>query len=389
MEYLNNLFTNVAGRFGDALPTLLGAILLLVVGLIFCGFLRRLAFRLLSKIKFGKMDPATSNTLARTISKLVYYLAVTYLLLLILNMLGITGVLEPLQNMLDGFVGFIPNIVAAGLIGFIGYTLASIAREVVGLISESIESLATRIGIDGNLDLTKLVKQLVFLFVFIPILIIALDALKMEVISRPATEMLQSLIGSIPNILAAAVILAVFFIIGRFVSTIVGELLENMGLNTLTNRIGIGQLLGSGRSLSGVVSGIVFFFIMFAGVVSALEKLELTQLSGILGNVMQIGGQIFFGIVLLIAGNFIAKFVADYFESTGASGMAGIARFAVLGLVLAIALKSMGIADDIVNLAFGLTLGAVAVAFALSFGLGGREAAGKQMDHFLRRFRND
>jgi len=46
----------------------------------------------------------------------------------------------------------------------------------------------------------------------------------------------------------------------------------------------------------------------------------------------------------------------------------------------------MGIADDIVQLAFGLTLGAVAVAFALSFGLGGREAAGKQMEQFLNRF---
>ena len=49
----------------------------------------------------------------------------------------------------------------------------------------------------------------------------------------------------------------------------------------------------------------------------------------------------------------------------------------------------MGIADDIVNLAFGLTLGALAVAFALSFGLGGREAAGKQMEAFLSKFREE
>jgi hypothetical protein len=50
-------------------------------------------------------------------------------------------------------------------------------------------------------------------------------------------------------------------------------------------------------------------------------------------------------------------------------------------------LRAMNIADDIVNLAFGLTLGAVAVAFALSFGLGGREAAGRQMEHWLSRIR--
>src|SRR3546814_3016547 len=57
--------------------------------------------------------------------------------------------------------------------------------------------------------------------------------------------------------------------------------------------------------------------------------------------------------------------------------MARIARVAILGLVVAMGLRAMGVADDIVNLAFGLVLGAVAVAIALAFGLGGREAAGK------------
>ena len=62
------------------------------------------------------------------------------------------------------------------------------------------------------------------------------------------------------------------------------------------------------------------------------------------------------------------------------------------GAVLAratISLRAMGIADDIVNLAFGLTLGAVAVAIALSFGLGGREAAGRQMEAWLSKLRKD
>ena len=72
-----------------------------------------------------------------------------------------------------------------------------------------------------------------------------------------------------------------------------------------------------------------------------------------------------------------------------AAALAGVLRAAILGLVLAMGLRAMGIADDIVNLAFGLVLGAVAVAFALSFGLGGREAAGKQMEHWLSNLRNN
>ena len=70
-----------------------------------------------------------------------------------------------------------------------------------------------------------------------------------------------------------------------------------------------------------------------------------------------------------------------------AVAMAGLARIAILTLVAAMGLRSMGIADDIVNMAFGLTLGAVAVAIALSFGLGGRDAAGKQMEYWLSKLR--
>ena len=62
-----------------------------------------------------------------------------------------------------------------------------------------------------------------------------------------------------------------------------------------------------------------------------------------------------------------------------------MARFAILGIVLAMGLRAMGIADDIVNLAFGLTLGAIAVAVALAFGLGGRDAAGRLASRWVDR----
>ena len=76
-------------------------------------------------------------------------------------------------------------------------------------------------------------------------------------------------------------------------------------------------------------------------------------------------------------------------SNSEALGMANIARYAILGLVLAMGLSAMGIADNIVNMAFALVFGAVAVAIALSFGLGGREAAGKQMEHWFSRLRKD
>jgi uncharacterized protein HemX len=66
-----------------------------------------------------------------------------------------------------------------------------------------------------------------------------------------------------------------------------------------------------------------------------------------------------------------------------------IVRFAIIGVFIAFGLHTMGIAQDIVTMAFGAILGAIAIAFALAFGLGGREAAGKQMEHFFEKMRKD
>ena len=98
--------------------------------------------------------------------------------------------------------------------------------------------------------------------------------------------------------------------------------------------------------------------------------------------------KIFFGLLVLVVGNFVSKLAFSSLEKGGDSFLASIARVAILGLFLAISLRTMGIANEIVTLAFGLTLGSVAVAVALAFGLGGREAGGRQMEYILSKFRD-
>ena len=96
-------------------------------------------------------------------------------------------------------------------------------------------------------------------------------------------------------------------------------------------------------------------------------------------SVRATGADILLGLVILAVGYWLADLAGRAIERTShdGRGMARIARVAILGLVLAMGLRAMGVADDIVNLAFGLVLGAVAVAVALAFGLGGREAASR------------
>ena len=151
-------------------------------------------------------------------------------------------------------------------------------------------------------------------------------------------------------------------------------------------KLGIANMVGN-NSIAKVIGNLAFFFILFTGIIAGVDRLGLGSVSTILNDILGITGRVAFGGAILMAGFWIANLAHDTLAKSDPS-MATIARIAVLAIFLAFGLSTMGIADNIVNLAFGLTLGAAAVAFALAFGLGGREAAGKQMEKFFDNFNN-
>jgi len=391
MEIFENLFSSLSTQFGSVIPSVLGAILVLIIGFFIARIIRKLVEKLMGKTaideRIGRSLDSKIN-IAKFVAKLAYYLVVIYTLLIALNILGVQSVLEPLQDMMSKFVGFLPNVVGAGVIAFAGYMISTLASEATGFLSERLESFGGNIGLNtGSLSLSKIVKQLVFIVIFIPILIIALDTLQMDAISKPASEMLSSVLLSIPKIIAAVILLGVFYIIGKYVVSILTDLLRNLGVDEMANNMGIAQIIGN-KSFSSVIGNIALFFIIFTGVIAAADKLELGQVETILSDVFGIAGKVFFGLIILLAGLLISNIaVKAISEAEGSSYLGPIVRFAIGGIFLAFALHTMGIAESIVNLAFGLTLGSIAVAFALSFGLGGREAAGKQMDHVFNKIR--
>lgn len=390
MNTINKYLDPMIAKLSDVLPGVLGAIIVLIIGLLLAKVVRNLITKGLNKMGLDDRVNRSGEKkfhIVKLIAMLVYYILVIYVLMIVLNLLGVGDVFAPLETMLGDFIGAIPRIVTAAVIGFAGYIIARLASEAVELLSESVNSFSTRVGFDAkDFNMIKIIKQVVFLFVFIPILIIAVDKLEMDVISGPATSMLAQFMSAIPNIIGAALILGVFYIIGRFITPALRELLSNVGLDSIPEKIGLKIM--DGRSLSTLVANVAFFFIMIAGLTSALERLDMAILVSALDDVMALGGKIVFGVLIMVVGNFIARIAYNSLSaSEDSAGLASIARIAILGIFFSIGLNSMGIANEIVNLAFGLTLGAVAVAIALSFGLGGREAAGKQMEHILKRFR--
>jgi hypothetical protein len=237
-----------------------------------------------------------------------------------------------------------------------------------------------------------MVGGIVFALIIIPVAIAALDQLNIRAISDPATAMLRIILDSIPHVIAAAIILALAFVVGRFASQLLTQFLSSTGFDSTISKIGVfpastettqgasASTTGSAFVPSKLLGGAVFTAIVVFGLMEAFRQLNFAYGSRMMAEILTLLGSVIFGAVIIAAAVAIAKLVASVIRASGgASGdlTAKIVQVAIIVLGTAIGLRFMGLADDIINLAFGLTLGAIAVAFALAFGLGGRDAAAR------------
>ena len=119
--------------------------------------------------------------------------------------------------------------------------------------------------------------------------------------------------------------------------------------------------------------------IILAASIEAAKQLGGGTIAIFLAQVTELGGKVIFGTLIIVVGIFLARIVAGLVGSgTGEGGFAQtIVRYAIVALFTAIGLTFMGLADAIVMMAFGLILGSAAVATAIAFGLGGRDAAAR------------
>ena len=137
---------------------------------------------------------------------------------------------------------------------------------------------------------------------------------------------------------------------------------------------------------------VVLIAILLFATVTATDVLGLEALTLIVGAIIQIASQVLAGVVVFAIGLYFANLAFKVIDSSGSRQghmLAQAARIAIIILVGAMALRQMGIAPDIVNLAFGLLFGAVAVAIAIAFGLGGRDIASSQIQEWLSSFKDD
>jgi hypothetical protein len=172
--------------------------------------------------------------------------------------------------------------------------------------------------------------------------------------------------------------------VGRLVAGLITNLLAGAGFNNVLVRLGLAKdaTSESERSPAGVVGTLILVAIMLFASIEAAGLLGFENLSVLLSDFVGFAGQVVLGLIVFGVGLFLANLAAQTVRASGASQsnlLAAAARISIIILSGAIALRQMGLANEIIEIAFGLLLGAVAVALALSFGLGGRDFAARQI----------
>ncbi|MGO3106116.1 MAG: mechanosensitive ion channel [Psychrobacter celer] len=389
LNSISTPFANMVNQVLAFIPNLIGAIAVGVIGWVIATVARTAINAALAKTSMDERLSAQAGVkpMSSTIADMVYWFILLVVLTMVLGQLELDGLFAPLTNMVDKIFSFIPNIIIAGVVFVVGYIIAKVVRGIVtNLVSTfNIQELASKAGLSEKNSLPNIAGSLAFLVVIIPTIIAALNALKIEVIARPATNMLNKIMEALPNIFMAAAILVVTFYVVRMVANIIKGLIENTEINQIPAKVGLQETMGD-KKVSDLVGYAIVFFAMLFAAIAAADLLGFEPISAIIAMFIAFGANIILGAIILFIGFWLANIIAGVVERSeqGSQFLANIVRVLIMGLVLAMGLKAMGIADSIVNLAFGLTLGAVAVAFALSFGLGGQEAAAR----FLRKMQD-
>jgi hypothetical protein len=333
-----------------------------------------------------------------------YWLVWLLGLMAALNQLGpwAASIVAPLNDMVRGFLAYLPNVVGAILIFFLGFVLATIVRRMVEATVEAVE-LDRRL-IDAGLThtprgpgLARLLGILVFTLIIIPVGIAALEALRISAISEPATAMLREILGTIPRVIGAALIIFIAYVIGRWIMTLTEEGLKSIGFDDIIASIANAEPVRVGRERMDLTPGVdtvdfkafppsrmiglaVLIGIVLFAAVEAARLLEFGAMAAMLSEVLALASRVLFGAVIIALGILLANILAAATLREGKPAseiMSVLVRWGVIALAAAVGLRFMGLANDIIVLAFGLILGSVAVAVAIAFGVGGREAARK------------
>jgi hypothetical protein len=199
----------------------------------------------------------------------------------------------------------------------------------------------------------------------------------------------------VPALFGALVILFAGYLVAKVIEKGTQRLLRKVHFNQLLERGGVMQAVersGSHLNPAKVIANVLFWFVMFAVLLVAANAIGLESLANVFSELVSYIPSVIAAIVIIILGIVLGGFVGGLIMASagglhGGPWLARTGRGGVIVLAVFMALQELGIATDIVTTAFAILFGAVALALALAFGLGGRELAAEVTREWYQRYR--
>lgn len=376
-------FSPLARLLGEGMMGVVKAVLLLVLAYFIASAVRSMLKALLNKTSFCKSqeDGAKKESIVEYIGDIAYLFVMLLFVPGIFSALGASTIATPILDMMRSIWSFLPNLLGAGIVLMLGNLVAKLIRQLLApaLKKANVDKLQEKLGCEtpSDVSLSETLAYLVYVLILIPVIIAALQVLKLDVLTAPATMMLQEILTYIPLVAAALFVAGLGVVLGRLVSQIVTRLIAASGADEKVKEF-IGETSYK-FSLSGIVGSILNGVIVILFTVQGVNLLKLeiltkvgTAIIGYLPNIL--------AAVLVMAAAWIGSAAAQRaFEKNGFTCCAAFIR----GLILIIAgfmiLSQLGIAVSIVNEAFIIILTGAALAFAIAFGIGGADIVKKYL----------
>lgn len=212
-----------------------------------------------------------------------------------------------------------------------------------------------------------------------------------EAVLVSVTAALVAVLSFLPALVGAIILLIIGWFLADLVARLVGTLLRRIGFETVAERTGVTgfiHLTGAREaSASMVLAELIKWFMRLIFVELAAEAIHLSAVTSLINSIVLFIPNLIVALVVVMIGALIANFAANVVRgSAGEMGfqnpnlLAMVARFAILTFAVLVALHQVGIASTLVDTLFTAIVGAVALAAALAFGLGGREVAAQMWE---------
>ena len=390
------------GQVYEWAPRILGALAILLIAYLLARAAKWAIAKIVDRIpalqKHNAAEPG--KTLGSLLGDIVFWLILLVGILTALQPLGLSEVLEPVRTLTNDTFAFIPNLLGAGLLFFLGLVIAKIVRRLVegsllaanadgwlrrsGIVESAGTTPATPMGapasVAGRVSISRSIATVVFFLIMIPFTIAALEALNIASISGPATEMLRTILDAIPNVIGAAILVAIGYFLGKLAKQAVEQILPSLGFDRAVSALGFSP---ESTTPSRTVGTIAMIAILIFFAIKAAELLNSPIIAVMLAQVLELGSRILFGTVIILGGVVIARIVSKLVSGAGTEGwLPAILKWSIIALAVAMGLRFMGLANEIVIIAFASIIGSAAVACALAFGLGGRPTAHKLLEQW-------